>query len=649
MTKQTGPAPTATSGTSLSALADRDAPAADRFDRITRLAALTFMAKGAQISRMDSDGLWTKASHGLGVGDGPLVDSLCRHVVREGQPLFIPDLSQDERFAGLPSRVAAGSLRMYAGVPLRDEASHVTIGTLCILDTKSRDFTDDQHSILQELALWAEAEIHNDAAVNRLAQTLLDRQQRLETLLLSLPEAVLVVDGEGAIEETNAAGRQMFGGDGGLAQPLGHRLRDLSYALTPERRRHSADTQPRPPVRQAATAIRIDGSEFSAEVSIAALSDDLTHRSLVLVRDLGDVEQAEAAAHRQRLQTELILSTLTEGVVRLDAAGFIRYANVAAARLLRARASDLLALHFAAAVQGELGDASQPSAEALAEHVGSAVRPNELLQRRDGSDVVVDMAITLIRESGHVQGAVVSMRDASERLARQQREDEFVAVVSHELRTPLTSIKASLGLLYAGVLGQLSPGVQDLLAIAVTNADRLLGLVRDLLDFERLSSGGMPMSSTVVDLGELIRRVATLSQSAAQAAGVDVSVEAPGGVLASVDEDRIVQALTNLLGNAVKFSAPGSKVSLSLQLHGDRIMMSVQDPGRGIPSDKLERIFERFGQAEVSSDTALGGTGLGLPIARSIVQAHNGTLTAHSTLGEGSTFVIDLPAYTSQT
>jgi signal transduction histidine kinase len=228
-------------------------------------------------------------------------------------------------------------------------------------------------------------------------------------------------------------------------------------------------------------------------------------------------------------------------------------------------------------------------------------------------------------------------------LRRSERaKDEFLSIVGHELRTPLTSIRGALGLLEGGVLGGLSPDASNMVGIAVANTERLMRMINDILDIERMAAGRLQLTPAPVDAGELIRQSLQVLQTTADEHQVKLSTKvAPLTVLA--DSDRIVQTLVNLLGNATKFSSPGSTVTVTVSREHRYAMFSVSDHGRGIPAGRLQRIFERFEQVDSSDAREKGGAGLGLPIARSIVEQHGGRIWAQSTEGQGSTFNFTLP------
>jgi signal transduction histidine kinase len=224
----------------------------------------------------------------------------------------------------------------------------------------------------------------------------------------------------------------------------------------------------------------------------------------------------------------------------------------------------------------------------------------------------------------------------------ERAKDELLSVVGHELRTPLTSIRGSLGLLEGGVLGELPPDAANMVAVAVLNTDRLVRLINDILDIERMAAGRLALEPAAVDAAELVGQSMRVLQATADAAGVTLRGEA-ARVTVLADGDRIVQALVNLMGNAVKFSTRGGVVTVAVGRVREGALFSVRDTGRGIPADRLEGIFERFRQVDASDAREKGGAGLGLPIARGIVDQHGGRMWAESRKGGGSTFRFTLP------
>jgi signal transduction histidine kinase/DNA-binding response OmpR family regulator len=262
--------------------------------------------------------------------------------------------------------------------------------------------------------------------------------------------------------------------------------------------------------------------------------------------------------------------------------------------------------------------------------------------RFDGTSFAAEYALTPILDQGHFSGSVLSFRDVSQRNALDRLKDEFISTVSHELRTPLTSIRGALGLLSSGILGEVNEKAANLLRIALTNSDRLVRLINDILDLERIQSGREPLAFRPVELSDIIRQAIGDMQPVADAAGVQLLHDTSKSEI-DADPDRLLQVLTNLLSNAVKFSPPSSTISIMMRPGASGVTLSVIDQGRGIPADKLEAVFGRFQQVDASDSRQKGGSGLGLAICRTIVQQHAGRIWAERNPVRGSTFRVFLP------
>ncbi len=277
---------------------------------------------------------------------------------------------------------------------------------------------------------------------------------------------------------------------------------------------------------------------------------------------------------------------------------------------------------------------------------------NEVFWRKDGTSFPVEYVARPqieIQNSAKAAkprkavGVVVAFTDTTQRRALDKMKDEFISTVSHELRTPLTSLRAALGLVTGGTLDHRPEKLKQMLDIATGNTDRLVRLVNDILELERIGSGKAELHCTMCSADDLFRRAAGLQQTGASKAQLRITFNSQG-VNVWADPDRILQTLTNLISNAIKFSTPGTEIHLrSRKIDRDTAEIQVRDQGRGIPQDKLESIFERFHQVDASDSRTMGGTGLGLAICRSIVAQHGGRIWATSTPGQGSTFHFTLP------
>ena len=269
--------------------------------------------------------------------------------------------------------------------------------------------------------------------------------------------------------------------------------------------------------------------------------------------------------------------------------------------------------------------------------------------RKDGKTIPVEYVASPLLDEGQIAGMVVAFRDVSERRRLERMKDEFISTVSHELRTPLTSLRASLGLISSGSLAERPEKQKQMLELAIGNCDRLVKLVNDILDFGRVEKGGMPLHFEVHSAGDVLRRAADQKSGAAIKAQITIRLDAPPAITVNVDQDRILQVLSELISNAIKFSPPQTILKLAAHPAGEGVVrIAIEDQGRGIPQEKLEMIFERFQQGDASDSRALGGTGLGLAYCRRIVQQHGGRIWAESEPGAGSRFVFTLPAGETQ-
>ena len=329
-------------------------------------------------------------------------------------------------------------------------------------------------------------------------------------------------------------------------------------------------------------------------------------------------------------QQEILLNTVADGICGLDSHGLVSFANPAAARLLGASASSLIGQPVHVLLHGSTPSGAQCGEDcALLCAIGRPVSTSgeDTIFRNDGRSFPVDYALTPILNQDRFSASVLSFRDISHRNALDRLKNEFISTVSHELRTPLTSIRGALGLLSLDIQSRMSEKTAKLLRIALSNSDRLMSLINDILDLERLQSGLEPLTFEPVQLAQIVRQAIDGMQPVADSAGVQFIHDTTEVEIAARPE-RLLQVFTNLLSNAVKFSPPNSTIFIILRPDSNGVILSVTDDGRGIPADKLESIFGRFQQVDASDSRQKGGTGLGLAICRSIVRQHAGRIWA---------------------
>jgi signal transduction histidine kinase len=275
---------------------------------------------------------------------------------------------------------------------------------------------------------------------------------------------------------------------------------------------------------------------------------------------------------------------------------------------------------------------------------------DEVFWRNDGKSLTVEYSANPIMDDGIISGMVIAFQDVSERRRLDNMKDEFISTVSHELRTPLASLRASLGLISSGSLDKRPEKQRQMVDVAIGNTDRLIRLVNDILDFEGIEKGRIRLQRKRIEAVDLLRRAADIAHKSATEAKIGFKIEAPSAPAIFADEERVLQVLSELVTNAIKFSPPETTIRLAAQTPGTsvtgvaEVWFTVEDQGRGISAEQLDRIFDRFEQGDASDSRALGGTGLGLALCRSIVEQHGGRMWAESVVGKGSRFLFTLPA-----
>lgn len=393
---------------------------------------------------------------------------------------------------------------------------------------------------------------------------------------------------------------------------------------------------------------RRDGTIMYALLSVGLVSDE-DQRPLHFVSQIQDVSTEHHAL--QEIETNRsflgqLFNSLTDAVLVLDADTRIVDHNWAATKLLElpsdATGSPLgTRLHELTARLSENGTKRKDKSDAAK----LLARWNTTLAIADKEPLPLELTLTPVR--GAAEPAlrwVLVVRDLSESQRNEMLKNQFVATVSHELRTPLTSISGSLGLITGGVLGELPEQMENMLRIAQQNTQRLIQLVNDLLDLNKLSAEEMEFSIQHVDIATILGHAIEQMKSYAEPYHVRLKITGDTSGHIKVDPDRLLQVLHNLISNACKYSPQGETVDIHCEPDAeDGARISVVDRGPGIPEAFRSRIFERFAQAEASDNRAKGGTGLGLAITKELVERMGGVIGFESREDEGTRFWFRFP------
>lgn len=361
-----------------------------------------------------------------------------------------------------------------------------------------------------------------------------------------------------------------------------------------------------------------------------------------VAQDITRLKKAEEAFQLSERRTRAIIDTMPLGLLIVTKEGYIESANPQMKRIFGFDQEELLGKNMLGLLDIVVEDFRSFLELEYSKAVGEILECRA--KRSDGTVFPVEISV---RDFFAADGPryLALLLDVSERWEVERLKREFVSIVSHELRTPLASISASLQMLSAGVLGKLPDKAARSVQTADRNTVRLISLINDILDLQKLESGNLRMVKGPVQVCEVVERSADAVRSFAEQKKIALKVRADSDAIAYADAERLIQVLVNLLSNATKFSPEDSQIDITAEENSHVITFRVEDRGRGIPEKFRERIFNRFEQVEQSDDRKKGGTGLGLAICKAIVEQHDGTIGVDSVEGKGSTFWFTVPKF----
>ncbi len=398
--------------------------------------------------------------------------------------------------------------------------------------------------------------------------------------------------------------------------------------------------------------------------SLKASMDEIRDSRLKIARYARDLERHSLQLQRDKKETETILRSMRDGLIMIGLGGEVLAINPEAAFLLGRDQQSSIGQGIFTVIESLLERIEDPAALLRVFGAADTETGRELSLQitilKPFRAIYLVKTYPVLDDRRAAQGRILVFTNITREKETEDLKNNFLATVSHELRTPLTSIKGSLNLLLDGNLGILSGDQREFIRIASQNADRLNSLVNNLLDLSRIEAGAFRIRKAATDLVVLIHKVLSDIKTLALSRQISIDFDTRLAVAPiTADPDRLIQLVSNLLDNAIKFSPDKESIALTLQEvrfdggagempaadlpQGIYFSVSVSDRGMGIPEDQLEHIFEKFHQVDMTSTRPAGGSGLGLAIARTIIREHGGAIWATNRSGGGSTFNFVIP------
>jgi PAS domain S-box-containing protein len=481
---------------------------------------------------------------------------------------------------------------------------------------------------------------HLDRVFHDMANALAEAARKERAVVQHALDVICSVDSEGNFTAVSPASSSVWGFS--PEELIGTKLFDL---VTPDdltqthlafRRIRDDEVDPQPfeskVIRKDGTIVHILWSAYWApsEQSMFCVAHDITER-----------KAAEDQLRASEARVRSIFESAPVALLVLDEKGAVKLMNPRAEGMFSYRFEEMIDMHISELMPKVPDfDPATFSRDTLEKNLGR-VREMEAMAHH-GRCFPVELTFDHYQttEGDRYLAAVL---DVTERHEMERLKREFVSTVSHELRTPLTAIRGSLTLLAVGALGKMGDQADKVVKIAERNCLRLINLINDLLDIEKLEAGKLEMVFEDTGVGNIIERSVDSVRAFAEQYGVKIETDKAPETKVRADADRIVQVLVNLLSNAIKYSPRDGVVNVKVEQLASSMRVSIIDHGRGIPPEFIDKVFERFEQVETMDSKKKGGTGLGLAICRAIVEQHHGRIAVESEVGKGSTFWFEIP------
>jgi len=538
-------------------------------------------------------------------------------------------------------------------VILAESAKQLQKGNLSVRVDESK-VSDEFQTLYIAINAFAE----NQKQSTLLLEKEVDLQtKRLSAVIDNIVDGIITIGERGTIESFNPAARRIFGYEN--KEVIGKNVKMLMPEPYQSQHDGYLDHHLRTGEKKVigigreVTGRRKDDSTFPMELAVSEVKIEGVRHFVGIVRDITERKVFEQKIVDEKKQLSAVIDNVVDGIITIGERGSIESFNPAARRIFGYNDDEVIGQNvkmlmpepYHSEHDGYLHN-HITTGEKKVIGIGREVTG----RRKDGSTFPMELAVSEVVIDG-VRHFVGITRDITERKRVEQMQKEFISTVSHELRTPLTSIRGSLGLILGGVTGELPEKAKALLTIANNNSERLIHLINDILDMEKVAAGEMQFDYALVNLTSVVQQAIESNEGYGDELKVSFKlVEVPEEqVIVRIDEKRTAQVMSNLMSNAAKYSPTDDTVEISVSVSGKLVRISVHDHGKGIPEEFKSRIFSKFAQADSSDTRQKGGTGLGLNITKAIVEQQGGSIGFESLAGEGTTFSVDLPLWVEET
>ncbi|MFT6557977.1 MAG: PAS domain S-box-containing protein [Sneathiella sp.] len=634
------------------------------FDRLTRIAKKYFDVPIVLVSLVDENRLWFKSCQGIDVHQVGRAGSLCAEAILSDDILYVRDTELDPRFKGRRFVLGSSIIRFYAGYPLQ-VGGGLTVGTLCLMDTKPRTFTSDELIALNDFGASVEQQLHQSRLQND-AKFLVSQTSRLNTLLDTIADGIITVGEKGDIESFNVRVGKIFGYEtyeletmnfNQLMPDLGHGgwngFIEIFFGETRQNEREAL---------KELRGRRKDGTLFPMDLVVRKMEVDGRQLYTGIIRDVTQRKADEDALRFGREILETTKENVPVGLTVFNADLELTVVNKLAQNMLNLPGEMLrVGVSFEDCLgylvgredfgkfdqrdsfEKQLEFARNPHATSFISNFGTDHQIEVSTRAMPGGGFVSTyMDITdRLRNAEKLESLLLQANTAN--LAK----TDFLSTISHEIRTPLNGV---IGV--ARMLGdtRLDEEQMNMLDTILRSGNVLLDLINDVLDMSKIEAGVLQVECISFDLLEAIQTVKSPFEFLASEKNIEFNTEISTNIAPHFKSDptRIRQIIMNLLSNAFKFTEAGCvTLSVSVEPGGEEnrqnIQILVSDTGVGIPANRQSAIFDSFSQVDNSVARKFGGTGLGLTIIKKLIGILGGQIRLESKEGEGSKFYVQLP------